>query len=189
MTNDHRKIFLSNLDGRLDTKDLEEFFKDFGTIEHIESLSSKSAIIRYSNIESVDSVLSKYRKCTINHQEIYIRRIRYGYLERAYKDTPILSIQPLDHRHDSIEWNHLTVRCCFAQYEKHIRQIRIDSHYFHAWIYFDDYDVVDRILVGIDRFQIDGFDLEIKRARSDQDESDMRRLVEKNQRLKRQIRG
>ncbi|CAF0808671.1 unnamed protein product [Rotaria sp. Silwood1] len=185
------KIFLSNLDGRINTQDLHTFFSPFGKIEHIESWTPKSAIILFSDIDSIDRVLTKYRKCIINKQEIFIRRFRYGYIERAYMDSKVLFIKPIINDL-SIKWNETTIRNCFHEYEKTIEKIRIISKPFHAFIYFKDYDIVDRILLQINRFHIDGISIEMKRAKSNEtyiEDNDkyIEELVEKNKLLKKQI--
>jgi hypothetical protein len=186
MGDDRSKIFLSNLDGRINTEDLHKYFSSFGTIEHIESWTRKSAIILFSNIDSIDCVLSKHRKCIINKQEIYIRRIRYGYIERAYMDSTVLFIKPVIN-YSSIEWNDSTIRHCFHQYENNIKQIRIVSKYLHAFIHFNDYDIVDKILLRTDKFNINGIDIEMKRAKCNENDLNMENLIEKNQGLKKQI--
>jgi len=184
---DYLKIFLSNLDGRINTEDLHEFFSPFGTIEHIESWTPKSAIILFSDIDSIDRVLSKYRKCIINKQEIFLRRFRYGYIERAYMDSTILFIEPII-KNSSIEWNDLTIRHCFHEYEINIIQIRIVLKSLHAFIHFHDYDIVDRILLQKDKFNINGISIEMKRAKcNNENDFDIERLVEKNKLLKKQI--
>jgi hypothetical protein len=183
---DRLKIFLSNLDGRINTEDIHEFFNSFGRIEHIESWTPKSAIILFSSIDSIDRVLSKYRKCIINKQEIFIRRFRYGYIERAYMDSPVLFIKP-SINNLSIEWNDLTIRHCFHEYEMNIKQIRIVSKYFHAFIHFNDYDIVDRILLQTDIFNINGISIEMKRAKCNENNLNIERLVKKNKLLKNQI--
>ena len=188
---DYLKIFLSNLDGRINTQDLYNFFSPFGIIEHIESWTPKSAIILYSNINSVDRVLSKYRKCSINKQEIFIRRYRYGYIERAYLDSTVLFIKPMINDR-SIKWNERTMRQCFHEYERNIEQIRIVSKYVHAFIHFNDYDIVDRILLQTNLYSIKGIPIEMKRAKSNNkqiDDCDMcfEQLLEKNRLLKKQI--
>jgi hypothetical protein len=183
---DRLKIFLSNLDGRINTEDLHEFFSSFGTIEHIESWTRKSAVILFSNIDSIDRVLSKHRKCIINKQEIFIRRIRYGYIERAYMDSTVLFIKPVLN-HSSIEWNDSTIRHCLHQYEMNIKQIRIVSKYLHAYIHFNDYDIVDQILLQTEKFSINGIDIEMKRAKCYEKDLNIDRLIEKNQVLKKQI--
>jgi hypothetical protein len=186
MGDDRLKIFLSNLDGRINTEDLHEYFRSFGTIEHIESWTRKSAVILFSDIHSIDRVLSKHRKCIINKQEIFIRRIRYGYIERAYMDSTVLFIKPVRNS-SSIEWNDSTIRHCLRQYEINIKQIRIVSKYLHAYIHFNDYDIVDRILLETEKFNINGIDIEMKRARCYENDLNMDRLIEKNQVLKKQI--
>jgi RNA recognition motif-containing protein len=183
---DRLKIFLSNLDGRINTEDLHEFFSPFGKIEHIESWTPKSAIILYSDIDSIDRVLSKYRKCIINKQDIFIRRFRYGYIERAYMDSTVLFIKPIN-KNLSIEWNDQTIRQCFHEYEINIKQIRLVSKYIHAYIHFNDYDIVDRILLQKDMFYINGISIEMKRAKCNEDNFDIERLIEKNKLLKKQI--
>jgi len=183
---DRLKIFLSNLDGRINTQDLHEFFSPFGKIEHIESWTPKSAIILYSDINSIDRALSKYRKCTINKQDIFIRRFRYGYIERAYMDSTVLFIKPIN-KNLSIEWNDQTIRHCFHEYEINIKQIRLVSKYIHAYIHFNDYDIVDRILLQKDMFNINGISIEMKRAKCNEDNFDIERLIEKNKLLKKQI--
>jgi RNA recognition motif-containing protein len=188
---DRLKIFLSNLDGRINTQDLHAFFSPFGTIEHIESWTPKSAIILFSDIDSIDRVLSKHRKCIINNQEIFIRRIRYGYIGRAYMDSAVLFIQPMI-KDLSIKWNKETIRHCFDEYEMNIKQIRIVPKSFHAFIHFKDYDIVDRILLETDMFNINGRSIEMKRAKCNEkpiEDNDLyiERLEEKNKLLKKQI--
>ncbi|CAF4049594.1 unnamed protein product [Rotaria sp. Silwood2] len=185
------KIFLSNLDGRINTQDLHRFFSPFGKIEHIESWTPKSAIILYSNIDSIDRALSKHRKCIINKQEIFIRRFRYGYIERAYMDSNILFIKPIINDL-LIKWSETTIRNCFHEYEKNIEKIRIVSKTLHAFIYFKDYDIVDRILLQTDMFHINGISIEMKRAKSNEkhiEDNDkyIEKLVERNKLLKKQI--
>jgi hypothetical protein len=175
---DRLKIFLSNLDGRINTEDLHTFFSRFGPIEHIESWTPKSAIILYSDIDSIDRVLSKHRKCIINKQEIFIRRFRYGYIERAYMDTTVLFIKPVIHDL-SIEWNDTTIRNCFHKYEIHIEQIRLVPKC---------YDIVDRILLQSNMFSIDGITIKMSRAKcNENNEFYIKKLLEKNQVLKKQI--
>jgi RNA recognition motif-containing protein len=184
---DRLKIFLSNLDGRINTQDLHTFFSRFGPIEHIESWTPKSAIILYSDIDSIDRVLSKHRKCIINKQEIFIRRFRYGYIERAYMDTTVLFIKPVIHDL-SIEWNDTTIRNCFHKYEIHIEQIRLVPKCLHAFIHFKDYDIVDRILLQSNMFSIDGITIKMSRAKcNENNEFYIKKLLEKNQVLKKQI--
>lgn len=188
---DRLKIFLSNLDGRINTQDLHTFFNPFGKIEHIESWTSKSAIILFSDIDSIDRVLSTHRKCIINKQEIYIRRFRDGHIERAYRDSPVLFVKPMINDL-SMKWNEITIRNCFYEYEMNINQIRIVSKSSHAFIHFNDYDVVDRILLETDMFYINGISIEVKRAKwNDKQlgENDLfiGRLLEKNKLLKKQI--
>lgn len=185
------KIFLSNLDGRINTQDLHSFFNPFGKIEHIESWTPKSAVILFSDIESIDRVLAKHRKCVINNQEIYIRRFRYGYIERAYMDSTVLFIKPkiID---STIEWNEEEIRNCFDEYEMNIDKIRIVSKPFHAFIHFKDYDIVDRVLLLTNKFYIDDVPLEMKRAKSHEKqikENDIfiGKLLEKNKILKKAI--
>ncbi|CAF2122391.1 unnamed protein product [Rotaria magnacalcarata] len=185
------KIFLSNLDGRINTQDLNVFFSPYGKIEHIESWTPKSAIVLYSDIDSIDRVLSKHRKCTINKQEIFIRRFRYGYIERAYMDSNILFIKPMINNL-SIKWNEKTIRKCFQGYEKYIEKIRILSNSYCAFIRFNDYDIVDRILVQTDMFSINGVSIEMKRAKTNEkqiedDDKYVDRLIQKNKLLKKQI--
>ncbi|CAF0733440.1 unnamed protein product [Adineta steineri] len=189
---DYLKIFLSNLDGRINTQDIHAFFSPFGTIEHIESWTPKSAIILFSDIESIDRVLSKYRKCIINRQEIFIRRFRYGYIERAYMDSTVLFIKPI--RNDLIiNWNDFAIRHCFHEYEMYIEQIRIVPKSLHAFIHFKDYDMVDRLLLQTDMFNIDGITIKMKRAKTNEkyikDNNDVyiRKLLKENKILKKQI--
>lgn len=179
---DRFKIFLSNLDGRINTEDLNEFFNPFGTIEHIESSTPKSAIILFSNIQSIDRVLSKHRKCIINNQEIFIRRFRYGYIERAYMDSTVLFIKPI-HRIHSIDWNELNIRQCFDKYDMNIKQIRIVLKSLHGYIHFNDYDIVDRILLEKNMFNINGIEIEIKRAKCYENDIDVEKLIKKNKLL------
>lgn len=183
---DRLKIFLSNLDGRINTEELNKFFNPFGKIEHIESWTPKSAIILYSDIQSIDRVLSNHRKCIINNQEIFIRRFRYGYIERAYMDSTVLFIQS-SIKNSSIEWNDLTIRHCFQKYEMNIKQIRIVLKSYHAYIHFNDYDIVDRILLEKNMFNINGILIEMKRAKCTEDDIDIEKLIKKNKLLKRQI--
>jgi RNA recognition motif-containing protein len=183
---DRLKIFLSNLDGRINAEELHEYFSSFGTIEHIESWTRKSAIILFSNPDSIDRVLSKHRKCMMNQQEFFIRRIRYGYIERAYMDSAVLFIKPLVN-HPSIEWNDSTIRHCLHQYEMNIKQIRIVSKYLHAYIHFKDYDIVDQILLQTGKLCINGVEIEMKRAKCHEEDWSVNRLIEKNQVLKKQI--
>lgn len=185
------KIFLSNLDGRIDTQDLQKFFSPYGKIEHIESWTRKSAIILFSDIESVDRVLSKHRKCTINKQEIYVRRYRYGFIERAYMDSQVLFIKPTI-CNSSMKWNEKTIGECFHDYEKNIEKIRISSKSFHALISFDDYDIVDRILVQANLFNINGISIEMKRAKSkemfhEDNEQYINKLIKRNKLLRQEI--
>lgn len=187
MDDDRLKIFLSNLAGRINTDDLHKFFKSFGTIDHIESWTRKSAIIVFSHIDSVNRVLAKLRTCVINKQEIYIRRIRYGYIERAYMDSTVLSIKPVISC-SSIQWDESSIRRCFHPYEKHIKHIRIICKSSHAYVYFDDYDLVDRLLLETEKFHIDGVDIEIKRSKCcDEEDLLVEKLMEKNRRLKKEI--
>ncbi|CAF1031032.1 unnamed protein product [Adineta ricciae] len=188
---DRFKVFLTNLDGRINSEDLQTFFNPFGTIQYIETLSRKSAIILFSDIESIDRVLAKHRRCTINKQEIFIRRIRYGCIDRAYMDSPIVFIKPIS-LSLAIEWNSRTIRDCFHQYEKHIIDIRFVSNSCQAYIHFNDYDIVDQILLQTHLFDIDGIQLEIKRAKCnekqiDQDELYIGELLKENESLKRKI--
>ncbi|CAF0962037.1 unnamed protein product [Rotaria sordida] len=185
------KIFLSNLDGRINTQDLHTFFSPFGRIEHIESWTPKSAIILFSDMDSIDRVLLKYRKCIINKQEIFIRRFRYGYIERAYMDSKILFIKPINNDL-SIKWNETTIRNCFHKYEKNIEKIRIVSKSFHGFIYFKDYDIVDRILLQTNMFRINDIPIEMKRAKSNEKQIEdndihIEKLIKRNKLLKKQI--
>ncbi|UJR36641.1 hypothetical protein I4U23_029359 [Adineta vaga] len=191
MDDDCLKIFLSNLNGQINTEDIHRFFDHFGTIEHIESWTPKSAIILFSDEKSIDRVLSKHRKCTINKQEIFIRRIRHGYIDRAYMDSSVLFIKAFN-LDSSLTWNDERIRKCFHEYETYIKEIRIVSKSCHAFIHFDDYDIVDRILLQIDVFKIDGNKLEMKRAKChtkqmEEDECYVQKLVKENQILKRKI--
>lgn len=186
---DRCKIFLSNLDGRINTEDLHRFFERFGKIEYIESWSPKSAIILYYDQQSVDRVLGKYRTCTINHQEIYVRRIRYGIIDRFYQDSPILMISPSnDADLHSIQWTAETIRRSFSDYDKDIEKIHLASSTFHAWIYFRDYDCVDRVLLQWSVFRVDGVTVDLKRAKIEVNHRyGSERLIQTNQILKRQM--
>lgn len=186
MDDDRLKIFLSNLAGRIQTGDLNDFFKSFGTIDRIESLTRKSAIIQFSHLDSVDRVLSKYRTCVINKQEIYIRRIRYGYIERSSMDSTVMFIKPVIDC-SSIEWNEASIRNCFHPYDKRIKRIRILGKHSQAFVYFDDYDLVDRLLLEREKFHINGIDIEMKRDKCDEEDFLMRKLLEKNRVLKKEI--
>lgn len=189
---DRCKIFLSNLGGQINTEDLNEFFSPFGTIEHIESWTHRSAVILYEDLHSVDCVLAEHRKCVINNQEIYIRRIHYGYVERAYMDSTVLYIRS-SLPDISVHWTEHTIRHCFNEYEDSIEQIRISSKGAQAWIYFKDYDVVDRILLQPSLFRVDGVSIDVKRAkcREKRQHDDHRevidRLLEKNKVLRKQM--
>ena len=187
MDDDRLKIFLSNLAGRINTDDLHEFFDCFGAIDRIESWTRKSAIIVFSHLDSVNRVLAKRRTCVINKQEIYIRRIRYGYIERAYMDSTVLSIQPVVHC-TSIQWDESSIRRCFHPYEKHVKHVRILGKSSHAFVYFDDYDLVDRLLLETEKYHIDGIDIEIKRSKCCNEEDLLvEKLMEKNRLLKKEI--
>ena len=186
MDDDRLKIFLSNLAGRIKTADLHEFFKSFGSIDRIESLTQKSAIVNFSHFDSVNRVLSKHRTCVINKQEIYIRRIRYGYIERAYMDSTVMFIKPVIHC-SSMEWNESSIRHCFHPFEKQIKRIRILSKYSHAFVYFDDYDLVDRLLLEREKFHINGIDIEMKRDKCDAEDFFVKNLLEKNRVLQKEI--
>ena len=178
---DRYKIFLTNLDGKINGEDLNEFFNRFGSIEHIECLTAKSAIILYSNINAVDRVLSKYRRCVINEQEIFVRRIRNGFIDRSCQDSSVLFIQPLT----NAKWNEKTIRQCFSQYKNSIRRIRLSSsNDCAAWIYFDDYDLVDRILLEGDVFRVDAVHLDMRRAPKSFSSSS---FIEKNKIFKRPL--
>jgi RNA recognition motif-containing protein len=183
------KIFLSNLDGRINTQELYTFFSPFGTIEHIESWTPKSAIVLFSDIESIDRVLAKHRRCTINKQDIFIRRFRYGYIERAYMDSAVLFVKA--RRTDlPLKWSERIIRQCFLDYELQIEQIQLVPESFEAFVYFKDYDTVDRVLVEKNSFHVDGVKLDIKRAKCnekplDEQELYVRRLVKENKVLKR----
>jgi RNA recognition motif-containing protein len=187
------KIFLSNLAGRINTEDLNEFFCSFGTIEHIESWTTKSAIILYADMHSIDRVLAEYRTCTINNQEIFIRRIRYGYIERVFMDSSVLFIQS-SLSCMSIEWSEKNIRHSFNEYDECIDDIRVDSTCYQAWIFFNDYDIVDRILLQASSFRVDGMSLNMKRARrlkqeknKTSNQSFIEQLLETNQILRKQI--
>ena len=185
---DRRKIFLTNLDGRVNTEDLHRFFRRFGPIDHVESWSTKSAIILFADQLSVDRVLSKFRKCEINHQEIFVRRIRAGPVERAYQDSPIVMISPSDSDFDRTEWTEENLRRCLNEYDEEIEKIHLASNGSLAWIYFRDYDSVDRLLLQSHVFRLDGKTLHLKRAKNEEKNRDgVERLVKMNQILKRQI--
>ena len=189
--NDCYKIFLSNLDGRINTEDVQRFFSAFGPIEHIESWTPKSAVIVYADLDSIDRCLATYRKCTINEQEIFIRRFRYGYIERPYMDSSVLLVKPTI-SDLAIEWNERTLRQCFDAYEQHIEHVRVVSTRLHALIYFKDYDVVDRVLLQTSLFRVDGVSIEMKRAKRsttkpDDDQVLIERLLAKNDDLRKQI--
>ena len=188
---DRHKIFLSNLGGQINTEDLNEFFSPFGTIEHIESWTPKSAIILFADLQSIDRVLATHRKCAINNQEIYIRRIRYGYIERASMDSTVLRIEP-SLPDVSVQWTEHTIRRCFEEHESSIEQIRLGSKCAQAWIYFKDYDIVDRILLQTSLFRVDGLSIDIKRERCRERQYDdhrqvVDRLLEKNKVLRKQM--
>ena len=102
-------------------------------------------------------------------------------------DSTVLFIKPIN-KNLSIEWNDQTIRHCFHEYEMNIKQIRIVSKYIHAFIHFNDYDIVDRILLQTDMFNINGISIEMKRAKcNEKNDLDIERLIEKNKLLKKQI--
>lgn len=188
---DRLKLFLSNLDGRINTQELHDFFRPYGAIEHIESRTAKSAIVLFSEMQSIDRVLAKHRRCTINEQEIFIRRVRYGYIERAYMDSSVLFVQA---RRDDLplKWNARSIQRCFEDYELQIDRIRLVPGAFQALVYFKDYDTVDRVLVEKNELTISGVKLDMKRAKcnarpSDAQELYARRLAKENKTLKRHI--
>ena len=189
--NDCYKLFLSNLDGRINTEDVQRFFSAFGPIEHIESWTHKSAVIVYADLDSLDRCVAAHRKCTINQQEIFIRRFRYGYIERPYMDSSVLFVKPKI-SDLAIEWNEQTLRQCFHAYEQHIEHVRVVPTRLQALVYFKDYDFVDQILLQTSRFRVDGVSIEMKRAKrstapSDDDQRVIERLLDKNRDLRKQI--
>lgn len=167
---DRHKIFLTNLDGRINIEDLNKVFHTFGDIEHIESITEKSAIVLFKDLVSVDRVMKKHRKLVIKNQEIYIRRIRYGFIDRPYMDTTIVMIRPMvNDELSSTDWSEHSIRRCFSYYENSIERIHISSNSSHTtWICFDDFDVVDRILVDSSNFRVDGCSIKICRAPMEQ---------------------
>jgi hypothetical protein len=102
-------------------------------------------------------------------------------------DTTVLFIKPVIHDL-SIEWNDTTIRNCFHEYEIHIEQIRLVPKCLHAFIHFKDYDIVDRILLQSNMFSIDGITIKMSRAKcNENNEFYIKKLLEKNQVLKKQI--